>query len=347
VRFSDIEIQIFGDSHGNVIHLFERDCSVQRRYQKIIEETPSPVLNDSLRNAIAEAAVTIGKAINYRGAGTVEFIFDQKEKKFFFLEVNTRLQVEHPITECITGLDLVELQLRVEEGFSLAELGVTQSSVTRTGHAIECRLYCEDPTTEQFLPSVGLLEWFKLPHAIPGARYDTGVRSGSEISMFYDPMVGKIICHAPDRSSAISKMIRILSEMVVYGPSLKTNQQFLIDLLRHPLFAQGIYTTHLIKDHIPLDSRLQLAKEQRQRNNAERVSAVVSTLLLWHLRRQGQTLLKHVRPGYHNNPPAVASRRPFQLLSMSDHELPVRVDYTCSLPSSTIHFKFHSNSETT
>lgn len=302
---------------------------MQRRYQKIIEETPSPVLTEELRQAIAAAAITIGDAINYRGAGTVEFIFDQKQKTFYFLEVNTRLQVEHPITELITGLDLVELQVRIAEGFSLAELGVTQNSLSRSGHAIECRLYCEDPSTDLFLPSVGLLEWFKLPSGIQGARYDCGVVSGSQISMFYDPMVGKIICHAPDRSTALLKMGRILSEMIVYGPALKTNQHFLIDLLRHPLFVQGSYTTHLIKDHLPLQTRLEFARAQQQARDAELCSVTAAALFQWYLRKQAQPLLRHVRSAYRNNPPATVTRRPFQMFSVGGHTT-VRFEYTCS-----------------
>lgn len=329
-RFSlaDIEIQIFGDKHGNVIHLFERDCSVQRRYQKIIEETPSPVLTDEIRLAIANAAVIIGRAINYCGAGTVEFIFDQKERKFYFLEVNTRLQVEHPITECITGLDLVRLQILVAQGYSLPELDVAQHQVSRSGHAIECRLYCEDPCTELFLPSVGTLEWFQLPTNIPGARYDTGVISGSEISVYYDPMVGKIICHAPSRAEAILKMRRILSEMIVYGPSLKTNQQFLIDLLSHPIFVDGAYTTHLIADHLPLETRLQLARKPLLSAETSRCFLVAATLFEWFNHRSQQQLLRHVRPGYRNSPSSSVSARPFQNFIRPAEDTPVRVTYS-------------------
>lgn len=235
-----IEFQIFADRQGNTVHLFERDCSIQRRHQKIIEETPSPYLNDALRAQMGEAAVNAARAVNYVNAGTVEFIVDARTGKFYFLEMNTRLQVEHPVTEFVTGLDLVKLQFRVAQGeplpFALRDL-------SQRGHAIECRIYAEDPANN-FLPAVGTILRIVEPQG-PGIRVDSGVGSGDEISIHYDPMIAKLIVYGQDRTDAIRRMDSALSQYVIMG--LTTNVQFLRDVLRHPDFVAGNATTSLIE----------------------------------------------------------------------------------------------------
>lgn len=238
-----VEVQIMGDKHGNVYHCFERECSVQRRHQKVIEETPSPALDSGLRARMTEAAVTIGKLIRYEGAGTVEFIVDANTKQFYFLEVNTRLQVEHPITEAITGLDLVELQIRVASGESLSAYGLDQ--LRMNGHAIESRLYAEDPNNN-FFPCTGrIILWNQ--RVEPGnkyPRYDTGVSSGSVISVFYDPLISKVTVWAPNRREAILCMEQALRETVCLG--LVTNKSFLLQVLKHEEFIRGSYVTRLV-----------------------------------------------------------------------------------------------------
>jgi len=236
-----VEIQVFGDSHGNVIHLAERDCSVQRRHQKVIEEAPSPAVNADLRARMGAAAVAAAKAIGYVGAGTVEFLLSA-EGEFYFLEMNTRLQVEHPVTEAITGLDLVALQLRVAAGEALP---LTQADLALSGHAIEVRLYAEAPH-KGFLPQSGVLDVWQPPQA-EGIRVDHGLRSGQEITPFYDPMIAKIIAHGATREAARRRLIRALEETVALG--IETNRSFLLDLLRHDGFAAGAATTRFIPQH--------------------------------------------------------------------------------------------------
>ena len=240
VKPRHVEIQVFADSHGNVVHLGERDCSVQRRHQKVIEEAPCPVMTEALRAAMGEAAVQAAKSIDYRGAGTVEFLLDASGA-FYFLEMNTRLQVEHPVTEEITGLDLVALQIKVAEGH---ELGLTQDDVTLQGHAIEVRLYAEDPFNN-FLPSTGTIELFE-QLARPGVRYDTGIVSGQEISPFYDPMIAKLITHGESRDVARRMMIEALRETALFGP--RTNRDFLIACLENEKFAEGDFSTAFIAE---------------------------------------------------------------------------------------------------
>ncbi|GAB4496179.1 MAG: hypothetical protein OHK0052_05670 [Anaerolineales bacterium] len=227
-----IEIQILADQHGNTLHLFERECSVQRRHQKIIEEAPSPNLTPDLRHQIGAAAVAAARAVNYTNAGTVEFIFNPTDQTYYFLEMNTRLQVEHPITESITGLDLAQWQIRIAAG---EPLPFTQSDLTPRGHAIECRLYAEDPANA-FLPATGTLHRF-IPPAAPGIRVDSGISDGSQITLHYDPMLAKLIVHAQDRPAAIRRMVYALQNTLVFG--LTTNQRFLIDVLNHPEFLAG------------------------------------------------------------------------------------------------------------
>ena len=246
-----IEIQVLGDAFGNVIYLNERECSIQRRHQKIIEEAPSPFISEATRKAMGEQAVALAKAVNYQNAGTVEFVVG-KNQDFYFLEMNTRLQVEHPITECITGLDLVELQLRVAAG---EKLPLTQDQVQRNGWAIECRINAEDPF-RNFLPSTGRLVRFSPSEAtmwqantqdLNGVRIDTGVQDGGEISMFYDPMIAKLIVHGKDRADAIAKAREALNGFIVRG--VQSNIPFHAALLAHPKFISGDFSTSFIADH--------------------------------------------------------------------------------------------------
>jgi acetyl-CoA carboxylase biotin carboxylase subunit len=243
-RARHIEFQVFGDAHGNVLHLFERECSVQRRHQKIIEESPSPLLNEhpELRERMGAAAVAAARAVSYQNAGTVEFIVDPDTLNFYFLEMNTRLQVEHPVTELLTGLDLVKLQLRVAMG---EPLPFTQADVTARGHALECRVYAEDPANN-FYPSIGPILKAVKPEG-PGLRVDSGFETGDEVSQHYDAMLAKVIAHAPTRAEAIAKMDAALARYVLLG--LTTNIPFLRALLAHPEFQNGAATTHFIAQH--------------------------------------------------------------------------------------------------
>ncbi len=235
-----IEYQILGDHHGNIIHLFERECSIQRRYQKIIEESPSTALTPELRQRMGEAAVTSARAVGYTNAGTVEFIYSEGD--FFFLEMNTRLQVEHPITEAVCGVDLVKWQLKIADG---QELTLRQEELRQRGHAIECRIYAEDPE-QDFLPAGGRLHNVKPPHGV-NVRNDMGVETGYEVSTFYDPMLAKLIVWDEDRGSALAKMGWALDRYVVLGTA--TNIPFLREVMGHPAFARGDITTHFIPDH--------------------------------------------------------------------------------------------------
>ncbi len=246
-----IEIQLVGDSQGNVIYLNERECSIQRRHQKVIEEAPSPFISDATRKAMGEQAVALAKAVRYQSAGTVEFVVG-KDESFYFLEMNTRLQVEHPVTECITGLDLVELMIRVAAG---EPLPLTQAEVKRDGWAIECRINAEDPF-RSFLPSTGRLVRFAPPKETMfqadtskwfGVRVDTGVREGGEIPMFYDSMIAKLIVHGKDRNEAIAKMREALNSFVIRGVS--SNIPFQAALLAHPKFVSGQFNTGFIAEN--------------------------------------------------------------------------------------------------
>ena len=229
-----IEVQLMADTHGDVVHLFERDCSVQRRHQKVIEEAPAPTVSADLRNKLGQTAVMAAKRVDYVGAGTVEFIAEGDE--FFFMEMNTRLQVEHPVTEAITGLDLVEMQLRVAAG---EPLGIAQEDLSIHGHAVEVRLYAENPS-KKFLPSTGRLVRFDIPDTI---RVDTGVRAGDSVSMHYDPMLAKLIAHADDRRGAINALAGALGEAMVAG--VEHNLGYLRGMLEHDAFIAGDYTTSL------------------------------------------------------------------------------------------------------
>jgi 3-methylcrotonyl-CoA carboxylase alpha subunit len=237
-----IEVQVFGDSHGNVVHLFERDCSLQRRHQKVIEEAPAPGMDEATREAVCGAAVRAAKAVNYEGAGTIEFIADASKSlradRIWFMEMNTRLQVEHPVTEEITGQDLVEWQLRVASGEKLPK---KQDELSINGHAIEARLYAEDPA-KGFLPSVGRLEHFDLGD---GGRIETGVEEGDAISPFYDPMIAKLIAHGDDRAEAIGELASILDEVEVWP--VRTNAGFLFNALLDDDFGAGRIDTGFIE----------------------------------------------------------------------------------------------------
>src|SRR4249920_3320583 len=246
-----IEIQVLGDAHGNYVYLHERECSIQRRHQKVIEEAPSPFISDATRKAMGEQAVALAKAVKYQSAGTVEFVVG-KDKGFYFLEMNTRLQVEHPVTECITGLDLVELMIRVAAG---EKLPLAQADVKREGWAIECRINAEDPF-RNFLPSTGRLTRFQPPaetmfsadtEHLYGVRVDTGVYDGGEIPMFYDSMIAKLIVHGRDRNDAIAKMREALNGFVIRGVS--SNIPFQAALLAHPKFVAGDFNTGFIAEH--------------------------------------------------------------------------------------------------
>jgi 3-methylcrotonyl-CoA carboxylase alpha subunit len=238
-----VEIQVFADSHGNVVHLFERDCSLQRRHQKVIEEAPAPDMPPEVREAMGRAAVEAARAVGYVGAGTVEFIADGSKgltpAGFFFMEMNTRLQVEHPVTEAITGLDLVELQFRVAAG---AELPFVQADLAIDGHAVEARLYAEDPE-RGFLPSTGRLHALRFPTG-EGLRVDTGVVEGDEVTPFYDPMIAKLIAHGRDRDEALDRLGDALSRVMVAG--LRTNAAFLLALTRAEGFRTGAFDTGFI-----------------------------------------------------------------------------------------------------
>ncbi len=236
-----IEIQVFGDAHGNIIHLGERECSIQRRHQKVIEEAPSPALTPALRREMGAAAVRLARSIGYTGAGTVEFLLDETGR-FAFLEMNTRLQVEHGVTELVTGLDLVQLQLRVATG---APLGLQQEDVVLRGHAIQCRLYAEDPARD-YLPAAGLLERFVLPAA--GARVDAAYYEGAEVTSYYDAMLAKLLVHGADRAEAIARMAAVLDRCDIEG--IATNLPLLRATITHPAFAAGETHTGFLDQHV-------------------------------------------------------------------------------------------------
>lgn len=236
-----IEIQVLGDNHGNIVHLFERDCSVQRRHQKVIEEAPSSVLTPEIREKMGKCAVDVARSCNYTGAGTVEFILDEN-LDFFFLEMNTRLQVEHPVTELITGLDLVKEQIKIARG---EKLSFTQKDIAMKGHAIELRVYAEDPATN-FLPDIGTLETYRLPQG-PGIRVDDGFEEGMEIPIYYDPMIAKLIAYGENRAQAIERMIRAIDEYQITG--IETTLGFGKFVMQHEAFTSGNFDTHFVKNY--------------------------------------------------------------------------------------------------
>ncbi|WP_316813940.1 acetyl-CoA carboxylase biotin carboxylase subunit [Pedobacter heparinus] len=233
-----IEIQVLGDTHGNIVHLFERECSVQRRHQKVIEEAPSSVLTAEIREKMGKCAVDVARSVNYVGAGTVEFILDEN-LEFFFLEMNTRLQVEHPVTEMITGLDLVKEQIRIARGEKLA---YQQEDLHISGHAIELRVYAEDPENN-FLPDIGVLQTYKTPKG-NGVRVDDGFEQGMEIPIYYDPMIAKLITYGKDRDEAIARMVRAIDEYQITG--IQTTLEFGKFVMQHDAFKSGKFDTHFV-----------------------------------------------------------------------------------------------------
>ncbi len=237
-----VEFQIAADHHGNAVYLFERECSIQRRHQKIIEETPSPVMDPDLREKMGETAVRVVKAAKYDSVGTVEFLVD-KDKNFYFLEVNTRIQVEHPITEMTTGVDLVKLQIQIANG---DEIPFKQEELSQRGHAIECRIYAED-SDNNFMPSSGKILYLKEPFG-PGIRYDSGIFQGAEVPVFYDPIMAKLIVWGQDREEARKRMILALKENVILG--VKTSIRFMLDVLAHPEFIAGRTYTNFIPQNM-------------------------------------------------------------------------------------------------
>ncbi len=261
-----IEFQVFGDRHGNVIHLFERECSIQRRHQKVIEEAPSSVLTAEKRAAMGEAALNVARACGYYGAGTVEFILDEK-LDFFFLEMNTRLQVEHPVTEVVTGLDLVKMQIRIAQGETLPP----QHDITMRGHAIEARVYAEDPANN-FLPDIGKLTTYRRPQG-HGVRVDDGFEQGMEIPFYYDPMIAKLICRGETRRDAIDKMIRAIEEYEITG--LQTTLGFCGFVMKHEAFRSGNFDTNFVETHFQ-PSLLQRPSDPDEALVAALLSVVVS-----------------------------------------------------------------------
>lgn len=259
-RARHIEIQILGDSHGGVVHLGERECSIQRRHQKIVEESPSPRVDPAMRDAMGEAALSLARALNYESAGTVEFLVDDDTGEFFFLEVNTRLQVEHPVTECVTGIDLVREQLRIAAG---EPLGYDQSAIEWNGAAIEVRLYAEDPAND-FLPAIGTLVAYEEAQR-PSVRWDSGVAQGSVISTQFDPMLAKVIAYAPTRSEAAGRLALALERSHLGG--VVTNRDFLVTTLRTPEFLAGDTTTDFI-DRVAPPRRLTLSEGEASRHAA-------------------------------------------------------------------------------
>jgi len=283
-----VEIQIFGDTQGQLVHLFERECSIQRRFQKIIEEAPSLAVDERLRNEMGAAAVAAGKAIAYVGAGTVEFIVDNSGG-FHFLEVNTRLQVEHPVTEAVTGIDLVRWQIQIAQG---EPLPLSQDELSMHGHAIEARLYAEDPAND-FLPATGRIAMWEVPE-LPGVRIDSGVAVGSEVGIHYDPMLAKIIAAGPSRGETIRRLIAALRGLGVGG--VTTNRDFLIAVLEHPAFEAGKLNTHFIEQHLPAATR------RAPRNaTADRLHAIAAALHAHECRRGAGPLPTSIPSGWRNN----------------------------------------------
>ena len=286
-----VEIQVLGDAHGHVVHLGERECSIQRRHQKLIEEAPSPVLTEQERAAMGEAAVRAAEAVDYRGAGTVEFLYEAGE--FFFLEMNTRLQVEHPVSELVTGIDLVQWQFRVASGESLA---FTQNDIALTGHALECRITSEDHQGG-FLPSTGLVSHLEVPSG-PGVRWDAGILQGSEVTLHYDPLLAKLIVHAADRGAAIARMARALDELVIAG--VETCAPFHRRVMDEPDFRAGELSIRYLEEHPELldgeepDQELlaaaiaaALLEEEHRRSRSPRVAGPAGTTQMPPWRRAG------------------------------------------------------------
>ncbi len=249
-----IEIQIMADKHGNILHFFERECSVQRRHQKVVEEAPSAIVDADMRARMGQAAIHVAESCGYVGAGTVEFLVDA-DRNFYFLEMNTRLQVEHPVTEYVTGYDLAELQIRVARG---EKLNIRQEDLTLNGHAMELRVYAEDPLND-FLPSVGNLERYRLPEG-EGIRVDNGFEEGMDVPIYYDPMLAKLVTYGADREQAISRMIEAIAHYQVEG--VQTTLPFGDFVMRHPKFREGDFDTHFVKDYYSKEDIEKVQEEQ-------------------------------------------------------------------------------------
>jgi propionyl-CoA carboxylase alpha chain len=308
-----IEVQIFGDAYGTVAHLFERECSIQRRYQKILEEAPSPAVDDDLRDRMGKAAVNAGRAISYLGAGTVEFVLDE-DNSFFFLEVNTRLQVEHPVTELVTGIDLVKLQFLVAEGHPLPPEVV---GAQMSGHAIEARLYAED-VPGGFIPTAGLLHKF---HMTPteGLRIDSGVESGSDVSIHYDPMLAKVIAYAPDRAQACRKLASALRRAQIHG--VVTNRDLLVEILREAAFRAGTFDTSYL-------ARTDLGSLVSNRTEATAlIHPLAAALAAQYERRSQAAVLRGLPSGWRNVPNS-----------------PQEVEYVADDGTIIVHYGFHRKS---
>jgi propionyl-CoA carboxylase alpha chain len=289
-----VEVQILGDRHGHLVHLFERECSIQRRHQKIVEEAPSPAVDAGLRERMTEAALAAARAMGYASAGTVEFLLDA-DGRFYFLEVNTRIQVEHPVTEAVTGVDLVREQILVAEG---QPLSFVQEDVRLRGHAIEARLYAEDPANG-FLPTGGsLLDW--RPPLDVEVRVDSGVEGGSEIAVAFDPMMAKLVAHAPTRREAALRLALALEKVV--APGVVTNRDFLVSVLRHPAFLAGDTTTDFIERHGPA--------KRREPTDDEILEAALAAALATQVTRRVQApVLGTIASGWRNNPSALQEVR--------------------------------------
>jgi len=273
-----IEVQVMGDQHGNIVYLFERECSIQRRHQKVVEEAPSTIVSPEMRKTMGEAAVRVAQSCDYEGAGTVEFLVDA-ERNFYFLEMNTRLQVEHPITEMITGLDLVEWQIRVARGEKLA---FAQEDLHIQGHALELRVYAEDPMNN-FLPSVGTLEKYRTPSG-PGIRVDGGFEEGMEVPIYYDPMLAKLVVHAPTRAQAIQKLKEAIADYEVEGVS--TTLPFGLFVLNHPAFISGDFDTHFVQDYF---------NPQKMTDSLAEGAEVAALFgLKWHLEQRKKLVVPHI-----------------------------------------------------
>ena len=316
-----IEIQILGDSHGNVVHLGERECSIQRRHQKIIEESPSPRISPEIREAMGSAAVQLAKKIKYQSAGTVEFLFDDKTGEFWFLEVNTRLQVEHPVTEEVTDMDLVYEQLRIARG---EELGYEQYDISWSGHSIEARLYAEDPDND-FLPETGTLIAFEEDYEAE-ARWDSGVESGSIVGTSFDPMLAKVISYGATRTDAAIKLARALEAAHIGG--LTTNRDFLVATLKTQEFLDGDTTTDFI-ERVKPPRALILSEEQ-----LDHVTAIAA-LWIQELNRLHDDVLGHLPSGWTNG------RTPKQNIKFKYKDDEINVTYRARRDGS---FKIHNSS---
>ena len=302
-----IEIQILGDHHGNLVHLGERECSIQRRHQKLIEESPSPVVDDAMRAAMGAAALQLGNAIGYQSAGTVEFLVDDATRRFYFLEVNTRLQVEHPVTEMVTGIDLVREQIRIAAG---EPLGYGQSDITFTGHSIEARLCAEDPEAG-FLPAVGTLHAFE-PAAVPVVRWESGVQQGSVVGVSFDPMLAKVISYAPTRTEAAGRLALALEGLHLGG--VVTNRDFLAATLRHERFIAGDTTTDFIDRARPA---LGLALDDHDLEWA----ATAAAMWMQGLNRDAAAVLAAVPSGWRN------ARLPPERITLSYADRDIEIAY--------------------